>query len=253
MSRNPIVDVPWDGHSPPFAILAAIQPIAHSEGGDPVPNSTPVNPSLGESQRANSELRPIFDYLEKGALPTEERRAKELVLGKSQFTITNGVLYHLEKDKSRRIIPPVGAWKKLFKEVHEGVYETHLRDAKMHGELSKYYWWPSMRRDIVDWCCVCLTCATRQTSKKTKPPSVPIRVGGPWDRVGEDILQLPKSHSGNQYAIVFCDYLTKWPEVFPTKDQTALTVARLLVREVIPGMEFRDSCSLIVVLPSFPL
>ena len=33
---------------------------------------------------------------------------------------------------------------------------------------------------------------------------------------------------------MFCDYLTKWPEVFPTKDQTALTVAQLLVREVIP-------------------
>ena len=104
----------------------------------------------------------------------------------------------------------------------------------MHGELGKYYWWPNMRKDIVDWCRACLTCATRQTSRKTKPPLVPIPVGGPWDRVGVDIVQLPKSHRGNQYAIVFCDYLTKWPEVFPTKDQTALTVAQLLVREVIP-------------------
>ena len=29
------------------------------------------------------------------------------------------------------------------------------------------------------------------------------------------------------------DYLTKWPEVFPTKDQTAPTVTKLLVEEII--------------------
>ena len=32
---------------------------------------------------------------------------------------------------------------------------------------------------------------------------------------------------------MFIDYLTKWVEVFPTKDQTALTIAQLLVTEVI--------------------
>ena len=29
------------------------------------------------------------------------------------------------------------------------------------------------------------------------------------------------------------DYLTKWPEVFPVPDQTAATVAHLLVEEII--------------------
>ena len=233
LSRNPATVTSWDGESPPFAILAAIQPTALSEGGDPVPRVPTGDPILQESQRADPELKPIFDYLEEGILPTEERRAREMVLGKSQFAIVDGVLYHLE-DKSLWIIPPVEARRKLFNEVHEGVYGAHLRDTKMHGELGKYYWWPNMRKDIVDWCRACLTCATRQTSRKTKPPLVPIPVGGPWDRVGVDIVQLPKSRRGNQYAIMFCDYLTKWPEVFPTKDQTALTVAQLLVREVIP-------------------
>ncbi len=53
----------------------------------------------------------------------------------------------------------------------------------------------------------------------------PISVAGPFDKVGVDILQLPRSYRGNQYAVVFVDYLTKWPKVFPTKDQTALTIA----------------------------
>ena len=39
-----------------------------------------------------------------------------------------------------------------------------------------------------------------------------------------------RSNSGNQYAVVFIDYLTKWVETFP---HTALTIAQLLVEEVI--------------------
>ncbi len=51
--------------------------------------------------------------------------------------------------------------------------------------------------------------------------------------MGVDVIHFPKSYSGNQYAVVLMDYLTKWPEVFPTSDQTALTIARLLVERVI--------------------
>ena len=57
-----------------------------------------------------------------------------------------------------------------------------------------------MRKGITDWCCACLTCATHQTSMKGKPLLVPIPVGGPWDRVEVDTIQMPKSCNGNQYA-----------------------------------------------------
>ena len=51
--------------------------------------------------------------------------------------------------------------------------------------------------------------------------------------VGVDVLQLPLSYQGNQYAFVFMDYFTKWPEVLPVPDQQAETIARLLVEHVI--------------------
>ena len=50
LSRNLVSGAPWHGQSPPFAILAAIQPTAPSEGGDPVPSITSADPNLGESQ-----------------------------------------------------------------------------------------------------------------------------------------------------------------------------------------------------------
>ena len=64
-----------------------------------------------------------------------------------------------------------------------------------------------------------------------------IPVGGPFNRLGVDVLQLPKSSRGNRYGVVFMDYLTKWPEVFPAVDQTAPTIAKLLVEGVISRHE----------------
>jgi len=51
--------------------------------------------------------------------------------------------------------------------------------------------------------------------------------------MGVEVIQYHKSQSGNQYAVVFTDYLTKWLKVFATKDQTALTIAELFVEEII--------------------
>ena len=76
-------------------------------------------------------------------------------------------------------------------------------------------------------------CATRQPGKAVHLPLNPIPVKGPFHRVGVDVIQFIISYSGNQYAVVFTDYLTKWPEVFAIKDQTALTIAQLFVEEII--------------------
>ena len=89
-----------------------------------------------------------------------------------------------------------------------------------------------MRKDIARWCRACLSCASRNVGCSVKPLLIPIPVGGPFDRVGVDVLHLPKTKRGNKYAIVFMDYLTKWPEVF-TSDQTAPTIAKLFVEVLI--------------------
>ena len=59
---------------------------------------------------------------------------------------------------------------------------------------------------------------------------VPLPVAGAFDRVGVNVIQFVTL---NKYAAVFVDYLTKWVEVFAVPDQTALTIARLLVEEII--------------------
>ena len=159
--------------------------------------------------------------------------ARELVLSRSQYEIVDGILYHVEKDKTLRVVPPVAERRELFEEVHSGQFGGHLRDAKIHSTLSKHYWWPGMRKDIGTWCRSCFTCATRSVGRAVRPPLVPIPVSGPFDQIGVDVVQFPTSAKGNRYAIVFINYLTKWVEVFHSSDQSALTIAHLLVENII--------------------
>ena len=70
-------------------------------------------------------------------------------------------------------------------------------------------------------------------SRASGPPLQSIPVGSPFHTVGVYVLQLPLSYDGNKYAVVFMDYLTKWCEAFVVADQTAETIAKLLVEEVI--------------------
>ena len=63
--------------------------------------------SIRGSQLKDPNLKLIIDYLENGILPQDEgRRARELVLGSSSYQLLDGILYHVEPDKSLRLIPP---------------------------------------------------------------------------------------------------------------------------------------------------
>ena len=77
-------------------------------------------------------------------------------------------------------------------------------------------------------------CASRKgNGSEIRPALQPIPVGGPFHRIGVDVLQLRLTLDGNQYAVIFIDYLTKWVEVFAVSDQKAETIAKLLVEGVI--------------------
>ena len=43
---------------------------------------------------------------------------------------------------------------------------------------------------------------------------------------------VPKTAAGNKHILVITDHLTRWVEAFPTKNQLASTVARILVNEI---------------------
>ena len=90
--------------------------------------------------------------------------------------------------------------------------------------------WPGMKGDAYQVCKSRVTCLSTQGHKRrAKPPLKCIEVGEPFECIGMDIKEFDMSSKGNRYALVFQDYLTKWPEIYPLPDHKAPTVAGCLV------------------------
>ena len=67
-----------------------------------------------------------------------------------------------------------------------------------------------------------------------KPLLHPIPVQYAFQIVGVDVMDLPTTERGNRHVIVFQDFLTKWPLIFPVPDQKSLRLVRLFVEELVP-------------------
>ena len=48
-----------------------------------------------------------------------------------------------------------------------------------------------------------------------------------------DVIDLPKTDQGNQHVVVFQNFLSKWPFVFPVPDRKAITLVKLFIEEVV--------------------
>ena len=212
---------------------APVASILQIETATPAPG---CEKDIGWLQRCDEELLPILEYLESDVLPADAKQAQRLALEKSNFEVIEDVLYYENPavPGNWRIAVPKCLRSTLLKESHGGRFAGHFAEKKVYSTLRTKYWWKGMRADVRRYCRGCLVCASRKgPGRAQRPPLQPIPVGGPFHMVGVDVLQLPPSYQGNQYAIVFMDYLTKWPEVFATCDQKAETIARLLVEQVI--------------------
>ena len=159
-------------------------------------------------------------------------KAHRLVMELDWFTIIEGVLYLIDSSRSRRlrIAAPSTIQETLLKENHSGSLSGHFSSKSVHEKLARLVG----SRDVVQHCKTSLTCASYQgAGRRNTPPLKPIEVGGPFEWVGVNILEIPPAETENRHIIVvFSDHLTKWVKAFPTADQTSDIIAHLLVERI---------------------
>ena len=89
-----------------------------------------------------------------------------------------------------------------------------------------------MYSDTVSFVKCCPECLVVSGSgRHNLPPLHPIPVSRPFQIVGVDVMELPKTSKGNRCVVVFQDYLTI---VFALPDQKTHRIGDILVKEVIP-------------------
>ena len=114
-------------------------------------------------------------------------------------------------------------WSWLMQYHWQDIYKKKTTERITHR-----FYWPTLHRDIADYCRSCDTC---QKFKCQQAPMVPLPiVEEPFARIAMDIVgPLPRSRSGNRYVLVICDYATRYPEAVALKSIDAENMAAELV------------------------
>ena len=101
--------------------------------------------------------------------------------------------------------------------------------------LRRRCYWPRMTSDTQDYCASCNRCQVAKTPPvKFSQTTGHLISTAPLELVAIDFTKLERASDGREDVLVCTDVFTKWTIAAPTRDQTARTVARVLLREWIP-------------------
>ena len=118
----------------------------------------------------------------------------------------------------------------------------HFSGQRLYNALAHNWWWDGMYSDALKFSHGCPECLIVKGSGRLRPPPLwPIQVSRPFQVLGVDIMDLPKSSGGNKHVLVFQDYFTKWPMVYAIPDQKTHRIVDILVKEIVPTVGVPES------------
>jgi hypothetical protein len=172
----------------------------------------------------------------------------------NDYAISGDLLYKLPSGSTYNynqalLCVPNSMVNSLFKHYHNSSLGGHFNGLRTYDRLRALYTWPKMGQDIFKRCESCHSCIfTRPRHPDTRvimSSSPPTR---PFERLSVDLIKFPRSKLGNEYAVVFIDFFTRWTEAMPVPDKRATNIISvmkeyILARHGIPNYLLSDEGS----------
>ena len=131
-----------------------------------------------------------------------------------------------------QLVLPKKCRRKVMEMAHSIPLAGHLGKKKTTDRVLQRFYWPTMYRDIAEWCRTCDSCQKTSNRGVNRAPLIPLPIiSQPFKRIAMDIVRpLPRSRQGNRFVLVICDYATRYPEAVPMKNLDAGSVAEELIK-----------------------
>ncbi|XP_060799313.1 retrovirus-related Pol polyprotein from transposon opus isoform X1 [Neoarius graeffei] len=181
------------------------------------------DPVIGDVWQAISLKKPASSIL------TRHPDFKILKKEWAKLSIDKGLLYRTVKQGGqcvRQLVLPKQFHGLVFKLLHDD--SGHLGFDKSYSLVRDRFYWPRMKLDAEKYCKTCERCIKRKTLPQRAAPLSHIQSSGPMDLVCIDFLSIEPDSRNVCNVLVVTDHFTRYAQAFPTKDQTAVTVARTL-------------------------
>ena len=158
-------------------------------------------------------------------------------IDKGEFFRRDGLLYRwwtpkqYHGEKVEQLVLPTQCRKTVLKMAHTIPFAGHMGRDKTARRIQQRFYWPTLFRDVADYCRRCPECQKTDTNGQQRVPLVPLPImNEPFERIAMDIVgPLPRSRKGNQYILVICDYATRFPEAIPLRTTDAERGAEELI------------------------
>ena len=153
----------------------------------PFPNELGLD-QLKDALLVDDFAGPMMDYLKNDELPSNTKKAKEILLHADQYFVHGDLLYRqwkvygkkttLEQTVTQLYIP-VCFVNIILTNCHDHILAAHFGLQKTYHKIRQRYFWKGMYRDIDNWIRSCQSCSQRKTHRhKVVAPLVTMKVPG---------------------------------------------------------------------------
>ncbi|KAJ8708901.1 hypothetical protein PYW07_013505 [Mythimna separata] len=111
----------------------------------------------------------------------------------------------------------------------------HAGIRRMVNNIKKYYYWPSIEKDVVEYVSKCDKCKKQKFSRHTKEPmTITTTASTSFEKIYLDIVgPIDRDERGNVYILTLQCELTKFVEAYPLKNKSANEVAKALAENFV--------------------
>lgn len=150
-----------------------------------------------------------------------------------KLVMTHGLLHRVSTshtgEKTHQLVLPAKFKAVVLKSIHDDL--GHLGIERVTDMIRSRFLWPKMSTDVEQYVRNCGECVLRKTPCQRAAPLHQIVSSGPMDLVCIDFLSMEPDARGVSNVLVITDHFTRYAQAFPTQNQKALTVAKVLVEK----------------------
>ena len=195
---------------------------------------------MAEFQHQDNQIAPIFTYVKQDQKPSKKvtyqirsKLAPKLALQWDRLILKQGVLHRLyifNEMEYHQLVLPQRYHRKVLTALHD--HMGHQGIDRTLDLLRERVYWPSMAKDAQDWVTNCRHCQiARGDYNQPKPKIGHLEAHNPLDLVCLDFTKIDPSKTGKENVLVITDAFTKFSLAVCTPNQTAKTVAKILVEK----------------------
>ena len=187
-------------------------------------------------QNSDSELNFVKDLLQQqGELKTTDfpKAYRKLFFYRDSLLFRDGILYkHVVLDglDYDTIVLPKSQMPVILRKLHDE--SGHLGVDRIYKLFQRRFYLSGSHKIIGHYIESCPNCLVKKTPVNKKTVLGRVTASRPFQVVSMDFLKLDENPKGYKKVLVVTDVFTKYAFAFPTKNELALNVAKILVDQV---------------------